>query len=166
MPPHPRCWPGQSCLPSATASTPPLPAMHCPPTPGTTHPGPSVRPSVRVVRPGWGQGVGTGHLGWPGLGRAELALDRPQAARYRPWSVAISWTAQPWPPTTAVPTASSPRGSGPATQSPVHQSECPPGCRVRVTIATMTVLLRSEEQVLPGLGWWCSPRWGQGCPGI
>lgn len=102
---------------------------------------------------GWGQGVGTGHMGWPsGPGRAERPLDCPQAARYRPWSVAISWTAQPWPPTTAAPTASSPRGSGPATRSPAHPSECPPGCRVRVTSAAMTVLLRSEEQVLPGLG--------------
>ncbi|XP_023501309.1 A disintegrin and metalloproteinase with thrombospondin motifs 10 isoform X5 [Equus caballus] len=39
-------------------------------------------------------------------------------SRCRPWSVAISWTARPWPPTTAAPTASCPRDSEPVTQSP------------------------------------------------
>ncbi|XP_030149036.1 A disintegrin and metalloproteinase with thrombospondin motifs 10 isoform X3 [Lynx canadensis] len=43
-----------------------------------------------------------------------------EAARCRPWSAAISWTARPWPPTTAAPTANCPRGSAPATQSPAH----------------------------------------------
>ncbi|XP_070272741.1 A disintegrin and metalloproteinase with thrombospondin motifs 10 isoform X3 [Myotis yumanensis] len=41
-------------------------------------------------------------------------------ARCRPWNAATSWTAQPWPPTTAAPRASFPRGSGPATPSPAH----------------------------------------------
>ncbi|XP_026906141.2 A disintegrin and metalloproteinase with thrombospondin motifs 10 isoform X6 [Herpailurus yagouaroundi] len=43
-----------------------------------------------------------------------------EAARCRPWSAAINWTARPWPPTTAAPTANCPRGSAPATQSPAH----------------------------------------------
>nr|CCO13669.1 alternative protein ADAMTS10 [Homo sapiens] len=81
------CWPGPSCLPSATASMPPSPVTRCPPTPGTMRPGPSARPSVQAV------------------------------ARCRRWSAATSWTAPRSPPTTAVPTASCPKGSAPATRS-------------------------------------------------
>lgn len=100
-------------------------------------------------------GVGRGGAG-PGhqadlLGRAGLSrpLARPQAARCRLWSAAISWTAQPWLRTTAAPTASYPRGSAPATQSPAHPSECLPGCRVGMASTGVTVLLGSEEWVLP-----------------
>lgn len=152
-PPHLRCWPGLSWLPSATASTRPSPEMHCPPTPGTTHPGPSARPNVPAVRSGWAQGralvTGADLLVLAGLSGSPA---HPQAARCRPWSAAISWTARPWPPTIAVPTANCPRGSAPATQSPVRPSECPPGCGVRGrTRAGATVLLRPEEHGLPGL---------------
>lgn len=126
--PHLRYWPGQSWLPSATASMRPSPEMRCPPTPGTTRPGPSARPSVPAVRSGWGQG-------WALVPWADLlvpaglsgSLAHPQAARCRPWSAAISWTARPWPPTIAAPTANCPRDSEPATRSPARQSECLPG---------------------------------------
>lgn len=148
--PRLRCWPGQSWLPSATVSTRPSPEMHCPPTPGTMHPGPSAPPSVPAVRSGWAQG--RARVTWADLlvvAGLSGSLAHPQAARCRPWSAAISWTARPWPPTTAAPTANCPRGSAPATQSPAHPSECLPGRRA--TRAGRAVLLRAEERVLPGL---------------
>lgn len=104
----------------------PSPATHCLPTPGTTRRGPSVQPSVQAVSPGLGRdGAGSGRQA-DLLGQAGLSgpVPRPQAARCRPWSAEISWTAPPWPPTTAAPIASCPGGSVPATQSPAPLSEC------------------------------------------
>lgn len=120
-----RCWPRQSCLPSTTASTRPLPGMRCHPTPGTTPPGPSAQPSAQAVRLECGPGTSTAAtLSTSGLARTERAPPFPQAARFKWWSAEISWTAQRWPHTTAAPTANCLIGSVPATQNRAHQSKC------------------------------------------
>jgi hypothetical protein len=86
----PRCWPGQSCLPSATVSTHPSPGMPCPPTPGTMHPGPNAQPSVQAVRPGGTRGgllaPGSDSLGRLGLSGLLPSPRQPGAGRGVPKS--------------------------------------------------------------------------------